>query len=44
MIGNLLLTPSAQTLTADITTHLLGITEATLKVYPSLLPPHLNKK
>jgi hypothetical protein len=44
MMGNLLLTPSTQTLTTDITAYLLAITEATLKVHPSLLLPHLNEK
>jgi hypothetical protein len=42
MMGNLLLTPSSQTLTADITTHLPAITEAALKVHHSLLPPCLK--
>jgi hypothetical protein len=44
MTGNLLLTPSTQTLTANITIYLLAIIEATLKVYPSLLPLCLNEK
>jgi hypothetical protein len=42
--GNLLLTPSAQTLTTDITAHLPAITEDALNVHPSLLPPRLNEK
>jgi hypothetical protein len=44
MMANLLLTPSAQTLATDITIYLPAITEAALKVYPSLLPPRLNEK
>jgi hypothetical protein len=44
MTGNLLLTPSAQTLATDITVYLPAITEAALKVYPSLLPPCLNEQ
>jgi hypothetical protein len=44
MMGNLLLTPSAQTLAANITAYLPAITEATQKVQPSLLPVCLNEK
>jgi hypothetical protein len=44
ILGTLILTPSLNTSTANLTPHLPIIHTAACKIHPSLMPPRLNEK